>query len=110
VGGGGWPAQESIPSLAKSIPRNRFLGFLNVYKYRLIRALAGGESLPSLHPPHNIPNRPPRSPTRLSSVLLMFPASCGQRFINFNYKMLGYRRIGIHTMDGREEEKGRKRG
>ena len=27
------PGWESIPSLAKSIPRNRFLGFLNVYKF-----------------------------------------------------------------------------
>ncbi len=28
-------AQESIPSLAESIPRNRFLGSLNDYKYGL---------------------------------------------------------------------------
>ncbi len=26
-------AQESIPSLAKQIPQNRILGFINVYKY-----------------------------------------------------------------------------
>jgi hypothetical protein len=27
--------QESIPSLVESIPRNRFLSFINVYKYGL---------------------------------------------------------------------------
>jgi hypothetical protein len=32
-------AQESIPSLAESIRWNRFLGFINVYKYRLLSQL-----------------------------------------------------------------------
>jgi hypothetical protein len=36
---------ESIPSLAKSIPRNRFLSFLNVYNYRL--SLVGGGGWPA---------------------------------------------------------------
>ncbi len=46
-----WPAR--VHRLAKSIPRNRFLGSINVYKYGLWRARATtlffGSSVPSPH-------------------------------------------------------------
>ncbi len=76
------PAQESIPSLAKSIPRNRFLGFLNGGRSRNTSSERECVSLTPLTPKHSI--LPPALPSQVSWV--MVGQESQDRFINFNYR------------------------
>ncbi len=83
MGRGGWPAQELIPSLAKSIPWNRFLAFLN--GGRSTNTSSERECLPP--PPHTQTfHTSPRSPfsgflghggTRVTRQI---------HYCNFNYR------------------------
>ena len=75
---------ESIPSLAKSIPRNRFLGFLNGGRSTNTSSERECVSLPPLTPKHSIP--PPALPSQVSWVMVGVGQESQDRFINFNYR------------------------